>query len=58
MGGDPFLIDKYDLYISYCFYSIFPTFRAPTSDVGYVPNAKYLAYIPHQILFDPIYQMC
>ena len=22
--------------------------RAPTVDVGYVPNAKYLAHIPHQ----------
>ena len=27
--------------------SRFP-FRAPTVDVGYVPNAKYLAHIPHQ----------
>ena len=27
--------------------------RAPTSDVGYVPNAKYLAHIPHQIPFNP-----
>ena len=25
-----------------------PPFRAPTVDVGYVPNAKYLAHIPHQ----------
>ena len=24
--------------------------RAPTADVGYVPNAKYLAHIPHQTL--------
>ena len=24
------------------------TIRAPTVDVGYVPNAKYLAHIPHQ----------
>ena len=32
--------------------------RAPTTDVGYVPNAKYLAHIPHQTPFDPIYQMC
>ena len=24
------------------------TSRAPTVDVGYVPNAKYLAHIPHQ----------
>ena len=24
------------------------TFRAPTVDVGYVPNAKYLAHIPYQ----------
>ena len=31
--------------------------RAPTADVGYVPNAKYLAHIPHQTKFDPIYQM-
>ena len=31
--------------------------RAPTTDVGYVPNAKYLAHIPHQTKFDPIYQM-
>ena len=31
--------------------------RAPTADVGYVPNAKYLAHIPHQTPFDPIYQM-
>ena len=31
--------------------------RAPTVDVGYVPNAKYLAHIPHQTKFDPIYQM-
>ena len=31
--------------------------RAPTTDVGYVPNAKYLAHIPHQPPFDPIYQM-
>ena len=23
--------------------------RAPIVDVGYVPNAKYLAHIPHQI---------
>ena len=29
--------------------------RAPTADVPYVPNAKYLA---HQTPFDPIYQMC
>ena len=28
--------------------------RAPTVDVGYVPNAKYLAHIPHQTLFSPI----
>ena len=33
------------------------TTRAPTADVGYVPNAKYLAHIPHQTPFDPIYQM-
>ena len=32
--------------------------RAPTANMGYVPNAKYLAYIPHQTPFDPIYQMC
>ena len=32
--------------------------RAPTADVGYVPNAKYLAHIPHQTPFDPIYQTC
>nr|POF14750.1 e3 ubiquitin-protein ligase rha2b [Quercus suber] len=31
--------------------------RAPTADVGYVPNAKYLAHIPHQTMFSPIYQM-
>ena len=31
--------------------------RAPTVDVGYVPNAKYLAHIPHQTKFHPIYQM-
>ena len=31
--------------------------RAPTADVGYVPNAKYLAHIPHQTQFKPIYQM-
>ena len=31
--------------------------RAPTVDVGYVPNAKYLAHIPHQTQFKPIYQM-
>ena len=24
----------------------------------YVPNAKYLAHLAHQIPFDPIYQMC
>ena len=24
--------------------------KAPTTDVGYVPNAKYLAHIPHQTL--------
>ena len=28
--------------------------RAPTADVGYVPNAKYLAHIPHQTQFKPI----
>ena len=28
--------------------------RAPTLDVGYVPNAKYLAHIPHQTQFEPI----
>ena len=27
----------------------FATIRAPTVDVGYVPNAKYLTHIPHQI---------
>ena len=27
--------------------------RAPTADVGYVPNAKYLAHIPHQTKFIP-----
>ena len=32
-------------------------FRTPTADVGYVPNAKYLAHITHQTPFDPIYQM-
>ena len=32
--------------------------RAPTTDVGYVPNAKYLAHIPHQTPFEDIYQMC
>ena len=32
-------------------------YRAPTADMGYVPNAKYLANIPHQTKFDPIYQM-
>ena len=26
----------------------FNCIRAPTVDVGYVPNAKYLAHIPHQ----------
>ena len=31
--------------------------RAPTVDVGYVPNVKYLAHIPHQTQFKPIYQM-
>ena len=31
--------------------------RVLTADVGYVPNAKYLAHIPHQTPFDPIYQM-
>ena len=31
--------------------------RAPTVDVGYVPNVKYLAYIPHQTHFKPIYQI-
>ena len=31
--------------------------RAPTVDVGYVPNVKYLAHIPHQSQFKPIYQM-
>ena len=31
--------------------------RAPTVDVGYVPNAKYLAHTPHQTQFKPIYQM-
>ena len=30
--------------------------RAPIADVGYVPNAKYLAHILHQTLFDLIYQ--
>ena len=29
--------------------------RAPTTDVSYVPNAKYLA---HQTPFELIYQMC
>ena len=24
-------------------------YRAPTVDMGYVSNAKYLAHIPHQI---------
>ena len=28
-----------------------------STDVGYVPNAKYLAHIPHQTKFDLIYQM-
>ena len=32
--------------------------RAPTVDVPYVPNAKYLAHLAHQTPFDPIYQMC
>ena len=32
--------------------------RAPTPDMGYVPNVKYLAHIPHQTKFIPIYQMC
>ena len=27
---------------------IFDRLRAPTVDVGYVPNAKYLTHIPHQ----------
>ena len=31
----------------------FSAIRAPTVDVGYVPNAKYLAHIPHQTLFSP-----
>ena len=31
--------------------------RAPTVDVGYLPNVKYLAHIPHQTHFKPIYQM-
>ena len=30
------------------------THLAPTVDMGYVPNAKYLAHIPHQTLFSPI----
>ena len=32
--------------------------RAPTVDVLYVSNVKYLAHLAHQIPFDPIYQMC
>ena len=36
---------------------IYIIIRAPTADMGYVPNAKYLAHIPHQTKFDPIYQM-
>ena len=28
-----------------------------STHVRYVPNAKYLAHIPHQIKFDSIYQM-
>ena len=35
----------------------YPYIRAPTVDVGYVLNAKYLAHIPHQTQFKPIYQM-
>ena len=31
--------------------------RAPTVDVRYVPNAKYLTHIPHQTPFSPIQQM-
>ena len=31
--------------------------RVPIADVGFVQNAKYLAHIPYQIPFDPIYQM-
>ena len=38
-------------------YTTNDTIRAPTVDVGYVPNVKYLAHIPHQTQFMPIYQM-
>ena len=34
------------------------TLRAPTADVGYVSNVKYLAHIPHQTPFEDVYQMC
>ena len=37
--------------------SYYRSLRAPTVDVGYVPNVKYLAHIPHQTHFMPIYQM-
>ena len=37
--------------------SVASALRAPTVDVGYVPNAKYLAHIPHQTQFMPNYQM-
>ena len=30
---------------------------APTADVGYVSNVKYLAHIPHQTPFEDVYQM-
>ena len=33
-------------------------FRASTAGVVNVPNAKYLAHLPHQTPKTPIYQMC
>ena len=35
----------------------FATIRAPTVDVGYVPNAKYLTHIPHQTGKSAPYQI-